>query len=231
MENIEYTQMAFLYDKFYNKKDYTREVEFIKQFIDNNESKILDAGCGSGTHAKILHDSGYNVIGFDKSPNMIEIANEKIENHFFVDDILNIKHKEKYDLIISFFAVFNHLKNYREFKISLLNLKNNLKANGKIIIDLHNPQKNGTKLERVENAERIMKWRKNTILHKEFTKIIYFVDNKTIKTKHIFKIFNIKKLNDIAKSIGFSNIDFFENYNITKKASKHSKNIQMVLSL
>ena len=33
MKNIEYTKMAYLYDKFYVNKNYSKEVDFIKNFI------------------------------------------------------------------------------------------------------------------------------------------------------------------------------------------------------
>ena len=84
MKNIEYTKMAYLYDKFYSKKDYTNEVNFIKNFIDNKDNLILDVGCGSGNHATILSNMGYNVRGFDKSPDMVNVANKKLPNKFFV---------------------------------------------------------------------------------------------------------------------------------------------------
>lgn len=221
--------MAYLYDKFYINKNYSREVDFIKSFINSDNAQILDVGCGTGNHAKLLDDMGYNIVGFDKSQEMVDIANSKVKDSFWVGGLLNYNHNKKYDLIISFFAVFNHLKNYREFRKALLNLKSNLKDKGVIIIDLHNPQKNGRKEELVEGTTRIMKWRKCDLLKKEFSKIIYKVDGITYKTRHVFKIFNIDKLYKIAKEIGFREIVFYENYNNSTNATKNSKNIQMVL--
>lgn len=231
MKNIEYTKMAYLYDKFYVNKNYSKEVDFITSFIKENNCKILDAGCGTGTHANIFYNLGYDISGFDKSNDMVDIANKKLEEHFFVDDLLDFKSNDKYDLIISFFAVFNHLKNYKEFEIALSNLKSNLKENGKIIIDLHNPQKSGKKVEKIEDASRIMKWKKCNLLKKEFTKITYIVEGKSFKTAHTFKIYDINKLRKIVLKLGFNSVEFYENYNVTKKASVNSKNIQMVISL
>lgn len=231
-KDIEYSKMAHLYDKFYSKKDYQKEAEFISSFIKKKNIKILDCGCGTGNHAKILFDLGYNVYGFDKSTEMIDIANKKLNNdHFFVDNLLDLKHNGKYQLIISFFAVFNHLKNYNEFKKALSNIKNLLKDNGTIIIDLHNPIKSGKKQETFDNIIRIMEWKKCKFLNKEFTKIDYIIDDKKYSTTHTFKIFNIKKLHKIAKKMNFKNIQFYENYNTNTTATKNSKNIQMVLSI
>jgi len=230
MKNIEYSKMAPLYDKFYANKNYLKEVDFITHFAKKSDY-VLDAGCGTGKHAKILSDLGFQVYGFDQSESMVDIANSKIPKHFFVDDLLTFCYNAQYDIIISFFAVFNHLKNYKQFKTSLSNLKRHLKPNGRIIIDLHNPQKSGKKTESIENGTRIMKWKKCDLVKKEFTKIIYEVDGKTFKTKRVFKIYKIKKLRDIAHDIGFYSVDFYENYNTSTKASKKSKNVQMVLTI
>jgi len=230
MKNIEYTQMAHLYDEFYKNKNYAKEVEFITNFIDS-KCKILDVGCGTGNHAKILNDLGYDVDGFDQSEDMIKIANTKVRNHFFKDDLLTFKSDKKYDLVISFFAVFNHLKNYAQFKAALINLKRSLKDGGTIIIDLHNPQKSGQKNDKLENIIRTMKWRVCKILKKEFTKITYIVNGKNYKASHTFKVFEIKKLQRLAEEIGFFEVEFYENYDVHKNATKTSKNIQMVLKM
>ena len=80
--------------------------EKIKEKLNNEECVILDAGCGTGNHAKILHDKGYSVFGFDLSPQMVEIANTKVNNNFEVANLLFYSTEKKFDLIISFYAVF-----------------------------------------------------------------------------------------------------------------------------
>lgn len=228
MKNIEYTQMAIFYDKFYAKKDYKKEVEFIRTFIPQKDSSILDAGCGTGNHAKILNDLGYNIHGFDFSADMVKLANEKIPEHFSVGNLLKFESEKKYDCIISFFAVFNHLKNYKEFSIALNNLRRCLNINGKIILDLHNPQKSGRKEDSIPEAKRIMQWKKCSLTGREISKITYYVNNKQYTTQHVFKIFQISKIKKIAKQLGFSNVTFYENYDVQSTATMESKNIQVI---
>ena len=231
MKNIEYTKMAIFYDKFYAKKDYKKEVEFIRNFIPKKDSCILDAGCGTGNHAKILNDLGYNIYGFDLSADMVKLANEKITEHFSVGNLLEFESERKYDCIISFFAVFNHLKNYKEFSIALKNLKNCLNNSGRIILDLHNPQKSGRKEDSITEARRIMQWKKCIFTGREISKITYYVGNKQYTTQHVFKIFQISKIKTIAKQLGFSNVTFYENYDVQSTATKKSKNIQVVFEI
>lgn len=231
MKTLEYTIMAEFYDELYKNKDYKKEVSFIEHFINQKDCLILDAGCGTGTHASILNDLGYNVYGFDLNQEMVNIANKKIEKHFEVGNLLTYQTNSKFDLIISFFAVFNHLKNYKEFKLSLKNLKQHLNLNGKIIIDIHNPQKNGKKIDFSSNIKRIMRWKVYKFVNKEFSTLTYIVNNKKYKTHHTFSIFKINKIENICKKLGFADISFYENYNANKTASNKSKNIQIVLSL
>lgn len=50
---------------------------------------ILDAGCGPGKYAEILHAQGASVVGFDLSPRMVELARKRngSQGDFFVHDL------------------------------------------------------------------------------------------------------------------------------------------------
>lgn len=48
---------------------------------------ILDVGCGNGSLAHILMNEGYNVYGTDASESGINIARQKYEGRFFVQDL------------------------------------------------------------------------------------------------------------------------------------------------
>ncbi len=45
---------------------------------------IVDLGCGSGRTARVLNDAGYDVLGVDISPEMIELAKETAPASTFV---------------------------------------------------------------------------------------------------------------------------------------------------
>jgi len=84
---------AKYYDKIYANKDYEGECEFLDQIFNgyykvvydipnvagHGESiqTVLDLGCGTGRHAEILSDMGYEVYGVDKSEYMVEAAKER----------------------------------------------------------------------------------------------------------------------------------------------------------
>lgn len=143
---MEYKEFAKYYDKFYQNKNYRKETEFLKNFINAND-KILDVGCGTGIHAALLTDNGFEVDGLDLNKEMLEIAKTRLKTNLYWQNILEIDISKKYNMIISMFAVFNHLKDTDELMRGLMNLKQLLHDGGKIIIDLHNPQSSGSKID------------------------------------------------------------------------------------
>ncbi len=40
--------------------------------------RVLDAGCGPGIYAQILSDNGAKVVGFDRSPKMVDRASDRV---------------------------------------------------------------------------------------------------------------------------------------------------------
>lgn len=64
--------------------------------------KILDLGCGTGDLAKKLHDAGVNIVGADKSQNMITQALNKYPHiHFMVQDATSLGFNSDFDAVFS----------------------------------------------------------------------------------------------------------------------------------
>lgn len=64
--------------------------------------KVLDLGCGTGDLAKKLCDIGGDVIGADKSQNMITQASMKYpEIKFVVRDVTDLGYKNEFDVVFS----------------------------------------------------------------------------------------------------------------------------------
>lgn len=227
---MEYKEFAYLYDKFYLKKDYKKEVEFLKNFIKKDDN-IIDIGCGTGIHASILENDGYKVDGLDLNKEMLSIAKTRLNSNLYNQNILDIKIDKKYNVIISMFAVINHLKNINELEKALINLKNILETNGVIIIDLHNPNCSGSKEDVYENIKRTMTWNYDESKRIEKTEIIFEIDNLKYKDNHIFKIFSIEEVKEICGKVGLNVIAVYENYDVEKIGNEHSKNLQFLIKM
>jgi SAM-dependent methyltransferase len=225
---MEYSGFAKYYDLFYQKKDYKKETEFLLNFI-RPYSKVLDLGCGTGIHGQILEQNNCYVDGLDASHDMLQISKDRIHGELFCQNMLDLNIKKRYDVIISMFAVLNHLKNNDELIKVFKNLSNILSSNGKLIIDLHNPQTSGEKTDEYQNVKRKMKWEYDKHNHIENSIISFEINNKTYIDNHQFRIFEIKDIKNCCKVAGLKTINTFENYNINEKGTKTSKNIQFLI--
>lgn len=64
--------------------------------------KILDLGCGTGDLAKSLADSGVDVVGVDKSENMVAKATSKYPSiSFMVQDATELEFSNEFDAVFS----------------------------------------------------------------------------------------------------------------------------------
>ncbi len=110
------------------------------------KAKILDVGCGAGSHSLYLQEKGFDVTAIDVSKNAIKacqlrgITNTKVQNILDLDSDTSTAHSmtnqhNKYDTILLLMngtGIFGTIKN---ISIYLQKLKSLLNANGQILID------------------------------------------------------------------------------------------------
>lgn len=110
-------KFAEYYDRLYEKKDYDKEVDFIVSIINkelkySGKIKLSDIGCGTGTHVLNLAKkyNNYNILGADKSEEMLKIANKKKEEEKLLSELNFDKDDIGFspDVVISLFNVINH---------------------------------------------------------------------------------------------------------------------------
>ena len=69
-----YTELAPIYDYVMRHVNYRKWAEYVStlfQFVGVEVNTILDVACGTGTLGLILNNMGFNVCGFDYSPDMV----------------------------------------------------------------------------------------------------------------------------------------------------------------
>lgn len=112
------------------------EMPIIEQkALQLSKGKVLDVGCGSGSHALYLEEKGFNVTAIDISKNAIKACELRGLKKTKVKNLLDIDANEKFDTILLLMngtGIFETLENCSKY---LLKLKSLLNENGQILID------------------------------------------------------------------------------------------------
>jgi SAM-dependent methyltransferase len=98
------------------------------------KEKILDVGCGAGSHSLYLVENGFDVTSIDISENAVKACRLRGVTNANVENILNIEN-EKFDTILLLMngtGIFETLAKTSKY---LLKLKSLLNHNGQILID------------------------------------------------------------------------------------------------
>lgn len=100
-------------------------------------------GCGTGGHALILSKRGYEVVGVDHSKQMLNIARRKAGDRnllvkFIESDIRNLSLQEKYDAVISMFAVMSYQITNKDISDVCKVARNHLAPGGVFLFDCWN---------------------------------------------------------------------------------------------
>lgn len=167
------------------------------------------------------------VDGLDLNYGMLDIAKNRVNGNLYEGNLLDYNINKTYDVIISMFAVFNHLKNYDELEKGILHWYNHLSEIGILVIDLHNGRSSGKKESLYKNYKRIMKWRFDAKTFREHTDITYEIDGNKYCDSHEFLIYKIEKIKNILDRNKLK-YQLYENYS-TNEATNESKNIEIVI--
>lgn len=96
--------------------------------------KILDVGCGAGSHSLYLQEKGFDVTAIDISENAIKACQLRGLNNARVQNILEIEN-EKFDTILLLMNGTGIFQTIPETPNYLKKLKSLLNQNGQILID------------------------------------------------------------------------------------------------
>lgn len=114
----------------------------IEQILKKHRVKaVLDVACGTGAQVLYLAKLGYEVLGSDFSPQLLEIARQKAsQQHLeiqFIDGDMRTLQAGQFDAVIAIDNAIGHLvKN--DFNLAIKNAFNNLKPGGIFVFDILN---------------------------------------------------------------------------------------------
>jgi SAM-dependent methyltransferase len=153
---------AQYYDLLYKDKNYESEANYIiyliKKFHPEVKS-ILDLGCGTGRHAEVFSDAGFEVLGVDRSPYMIQEAMKRKKSgiNFIKGDIRYLNLNRKFDVVTALFHVLSYQNSNQDVEDLFKTVYVHLNKNGLFIFDFwYGPavitQKPEVRIKELENA-------------------------------------------------------------------------------
>lgn len=141
----EYKGFSYYFDQIMEYIDYHDWLSFTKQYV-NQDKRILDLACGSGTLAVLLSVEGFKVDGLDLSAEMIGLANDKFKayhilNTLYTCDMSSFSLPRKYDAVTCYFDSVNHLPTIEHVKQMMNCVYEALNENGLFLFDVFSKSK------------------------------------------------------------------------------------------
>jgi 2-polyprenyl-3-methyl-5-hydroxy-6-metoxy-1,4-benzoquinol methylase len=140
-------------------------------------SRILDAGCGTGSYSVELAKRGYAVTGLDASAESISVARAKAEDvvatvTFQVGDILELPSRPRYDGILCR-GVLNDIINGPGRQQALVSLAHAVRKDGILILDIREWTTSALKREKEPVFERTVEVDNGTLTFRAVTRLEY----------------------------------------------------------
>ena len=145
-----YTSLAKYYDRLNSEIDYGKWADFIKKQLDSfgikEGSLVLDLGCGTGNITIPLAERGYDMIGIDGSPDMLNEAllkaqSSKKEILWLCQDMRSFELYGTVAATVCCLDSLNYLTGKRGFEKCLSLVHNYLDPDGIFIFDVNTPYK------------------------------------------------------------------------------------------
>lgn len=120
-------------------RDYNEMPKLEQKALQLAKGKILDVGCGAGSHSLYLQEKGFEVTSIDISENAIKacqlrgLKNAKTQNILELDSDLH--QNDKFDTILLLMNGTGIFQTISESSKYFQKLKNLLNPNGQILID------------------------------------------------------------------------------------------------
>lgn len=138
---------ARAYDALYESKDYESECDLLLDVLRSaggpNVRRVLDLGCGTGSHDLVLAERGLDVVGLDRSADMTAVARQKAADlppdrrpEFVTADLRDIRLGTTFDAALMMFAVLGYQHTNAEVLDALATARAHLDVGGLFAFDV-----------------------------------------------------------------------------------------------
>jgi len=134
-----YNQLSKYIDASYRAtKNYQQEVDFILRRTARITGKkiVIDVACGSGGHAELLSNAGFEVYAVDLNPAMLRMLKKNLPSaKIFKQDMRHLQVPVQADVLICMYNSINYNYSYVELTHTFKRFYDHLKPGGVVIFD------------------------------------------------------------------------------------------------
>ncbi len=196
-------------------------------------ARILDVACGKGRHSVYLNQQGFDVTGFDLSPESIEydqqFEDEKLS--FFLHDMREIFRINYYDFVFNLFTSFGYFEKERDNAKTIYANAQSLKPGGVLVLDYFNSAKVKSALvpEETKTIDGIEFHIQKKITGGNIFKKINFTDQgKKFEYYEQLSLFTKNDFEKYFSAYKLSIIDIFGDYNLNSYDEKSSDRLILI---
>jgi len=137
-----FVQIAPYYDQLMSFVNYHQWVAYIERILIINgitEKKILDLACGTGICLQLWRERGYEVIGLDRSAQMLEVCRHRLNGggKLICADMRDFSLEEPIPIITCLYDSLNYLLNEEDLLRCFKSVYNSLTPSGIFIFDMN----------------------------------------------------------------------------------------------
>ena len=146
-----YNEFAYFYDEFNGEADYDALYGYVTDELKAHgvaDGILADLGCGTGDLTLMLTQAGYDVIGIDRSEEMLSVLREKADELGLTGRLLLLKQDlldlDLYGTIraaVSTFDTYSHIGPLDNFEKAIRKAAYFMEKGGVFIFDLNTPYK------------------------------------------------------------------------------------------
>ena len=251
-EQPEYSKLADIYDAVMEDVNYELWADFIDAIMlehHPNPQTVLELACGTGSIALFLDElECYDVVGTDKSPQMIEKARQKNRSMFCnvdfeVMDFMDIPLDRTFDAVFCVFDSINYMHSKEEILTFLEETQKLLDSESLLIFDFTTPKNSVQAIEYLNNEEgytpdnhhyfRLSSYDADRQIHKNEFQIEKLAEDqetvlKEYRETHHQKIYTLQQMLDIIDETTYNIRAKYSGFDF-EEADENSLRITMVL--
>jgi len=139
-----YQEFAYIYDKMMRDVDYLKWTDYIESIFTRYNIKpkdIAELACGTGNITIIMADRGYNMIGIDRSQDMLQVAQEKARKKglkipFVCQDMRDLELHRQVDAVLITCDGINYIIDDEDIDRVFYLIYNILRPGGVLLFDI-----------------------------------------------------------------------------------------------